>query len=180
MRIIIFSWHFLGVYSVLWGLVTGAFPSSVQIGELGFYAWITATLLSSVGFSAAVIRSAAPSLVIRSVSACHITVLLTFNDKILDAFSAPFTPQKQKHPPPKKQTNKKKISTHTLTQKPKQKMIHFFFDGFCFNGYSGLINASVAVSPSSILHCLVDTAAHPPFLFLSSLHFFLSQRSLIR
>lgn len=34
MRIIIFSWHFLGVYSVLWGLATGAFPSSVQIGEL--------------------------------------------------------------------------------------------------------------------------------------------------
>lgn len=34
MRIIIFSWHFLGMYSVLWDLVTGAFPSSVQIGEL--------------------------------------------------------------------------------------------------------------------------------------------------
>lgn len=34
MRIIVFSWHFLGVYSVLWGLATGAFPSSVQIGEL--------------------------------------------------------------------------------------------------------------------------------------------------
>lgn len=34
MRIIIFSWHFLGVYSALWGLATGAFPSSVQIGEL--------------------------------------------------------------------------------------------------------------------------------------------------
>ncbi|XP_047246573.1 glutamate receptor 4a isoform X1 [Girardinichthys multiradiatus] len=34
MRIIIFSWHFLGVYSALWGLVTGAFPSSVQIGGL--------------------------------------------------------------------------------------------------------------------------------------------------
>uniref|UniRef100_A0A8C4HQ38 Glutamate receptor n=1 Tax=Dicentrarchus labrax TaxID=13489 RepID=A0A8C4HQ38_DICLA len=31
MRIIIFSWHFLGVYSALWGLATGAFPSSVQI-----------------------------------------------------------------------------------------------------------------------------------------------------
>lgn len=34
MRIIIFSWHFLGVYSALWGLAAGAFPSSVQIGEL--------------------------------------------------------------------------------------------------------------------------------------------------
>ncbi|XP_078140189.1 glutamate receptor 4a isoform X5 [Centroberyx gerrardi] len=34
MRIIIFSWHFLGVYSALWGLATGAFPSSVQIGGL--------------------------------------------------------------------------------------------------------------------------------------------------
>lgn len=34
MRIILFSWHFLGVYSVVWGLATGAFPSSVQIGEL--------------------------------------------------------------------------------------------------------------------------------------------------
>lgn len=34
MRIIVFSWHFLGVYSALWGLATGAFPSSVQIGEL--------------------------------------------------------------------------------------------------------------------------------------------------
>ncbi|XP_038549896.1 glutamate receptor 4a isoform X3 [Micropterus salmoides] len=34
MRIIIFSWHFLGVYSALWGLTTGAFPSSVQIGGL--------------------------------------------------------------------------------------------------------------------------------------------------
>ncbi|XP_029699391.1 glutamate receptor 4a isoform X1 [Takifugu rubripes] len=34
MRIIIFSWHFLGVYSVLWELATGAFPSSVQIGGL--------------------------------------------------------------------------------------------------------------------------------------------------
>lgn len=34
MRIIIFSWHFLGVCSALWGLATGAFPSSVQIGEL--------------------------------------------------------------------------------------------------------------------------------------------------
>ncbi|XP_015244819.1 glutamate receptor 4a isoform X4 [Cyprinodon tularosa] len=35
MRIILFSWHFLGVYSALyWGLATGAFPSSVQIGGL--------------------------------------------------------------------------------------------------------------------------------------------------
>ncbi|XP_026152813.1 glutamate receptor 4a isoform X2 [Mastacembelus armatus] len=34
MRIVIFSWHFLGVYSALWGLATGAFPSSVQIGGL--------------------------------------------------------------------------------------------------------------------------------------------------
>lgn len=34
MRIIIFSLHFLGVYSALWGLAAGAFPSSVQIGEL--------------------------------------------------------------------------------------------------------------------------------------------------
>ncbi|XP_074497963.1 glutamate receptor 4a isoform X6 [Sebastes fasciatus] len=34
MRIIILSWHFLGVYSALWGLATGAFPSSVQIGGL--------------------------------------------------------------------------------------------------------------------------------------------------
>lgn len=41
MRINIFSWHFLGLYSALWGLATGAFPSSVQIGELwdhGIYA----------------------------------------------------------------------------------------------------------------------------------------------
>ncbi|XP_056139856.1 glutamate receptor 4a isoform X1 [Lampris incognitus] len=30
----IFSWHFLWVYSALWGLATGAFPSSVQIGGL--------------------------------------------------------------------------------------------------------------------------------------------------
>lgn len=37
MRINIFSWHFLGVYSALWGLATGAFPSSVQIGELKDY-----------------------------------------------------------------------------------------------------------------------------------------------
>ncbi|XP_032400991.1 glutamate receptor 4a isoform X1 [Xiphophorus hellerii] len=35
MRIILFSWQFLGVYSALyWGLATGAFPSSVQIGGL--------------------------------------------------------------------------------------------------------------------------------------------------
>ncbi|XP_072248691.1 glutamate receptor 4a isoform X4 [Leuresthes tenuis] len=34
MRINIFSWHFLWVYSALWGLATGAFPSSVQIGGL--------------------------------------------------------------------------------------------------------------------------------------------------
>ncbi|XP_077398185.1 glutamate receptor 4a isoform X2 [Festucalex cinctus] len=34
MRINIFSWHFLGLCSVLWGLATGAFPSSVQIGGL--------------------------------------------------------------------------------------------------------------------------------------------------
>uniref|UniRef100_A0A3B3I7G3 Glutamate receptor, ionotropic, AMPA 4a n=1 Tax=Oryzias latipes TaxID=8090 RepID=A0A3B3I7G3_ORYLA len=34
MRINIFSWHFLGLYSALWGLATGAFPSSVQIGGL--------------------------------------------------------------------------------------------------------------------------------------------------
>ncbi|XP_029027542.1 glutamate receptor 4a isoform X2 [Betta splendens] len=34
MRINIFSWHFLGVCSALWGLATGAFPSSVQIGGL--------------------------------------------------------------------------------------------------------------------------------------------------
>ncbi|XP_076002563.1 glutamate receptor 4a isoform X5 [Genypterus blacodes] len=34
MRIMLPSWHFLGVYSALWGLVSGAFPSSVQIGGL--------------------------------------------------------------------------------------------------------------------------------------------------
>uniref|UniRef100_A0A3Q2Z1C0 Glutamate receptor, ionotropic, AMPA 4a n=1 Tax=Hippocampus comes TaxID=109280 RepID=A0A3Q2Z1C0_HIPCM len=34
MRINIFSWHFLGLCSVWWGLSTGAFPSSVQIGGL--------------------------------------------------------------------------------------------------------------------------------------------------
>ncbi|XP_013869512.1 glutamate receptor 4a isoform X1 [Austrofundulus limnaeus] len=33
-NIILFSWHFLGVFSTLWGLATGAFPSSVQIGGL--------------------------------------------------------------------------------------------------------------------------------------------------
>ncbi|XP_061682780.1 glutamate receptor 4a isoform X1 [Syngnathoides biaculeatus] len=34
MRINIFTWHFLGLCSLLWGLATGAFPSSVQIGGL--------------------------------------------------------------------------------------------------------------------------------------------------
>ncbi|XP_028321334.1 glutamate receptor 4a isoform X2 [Gouania willdenowi] len=34
MRIILFPLHFLGVYSALWGLAIGAFPSSVQIGGL--------------------------------------------------------------------------------------------------------------------------------------------------
>uniref|UniRef100_A0AAV2J346 Glutamate receptor 4 n=1 Tax=Knipowitschia caucasica TaxID=637954 RepID=A0AAV2J346_KNICA len=34
MRIILISWHFLGVYSALWELAAGAFPSSVQIGGL--------------------------------------------------------------------------------------------------------------------------------------------------
>lgn len=39
MRMIILSWHFLGFFSALWGLAAGAFPSSVQIGELeAFYA----------------------------------------------------------------------------------------------------------------------------------------------
>lgn len=52
MRIIIFSWHFLGVCSALWGLATGAFPSSVQIGELEMSACVRVCVGGVTGFYA--------------------------------------------------------------------------------------------------------------------------------